>query len=267
MIPSREKLGEGGVQGRLEDRAILVTGAAGAIGGATAKRLSQEGARTMLADRDRAGCDRLAEEIAATGAPRPATFAFDAADPVSCAELIGAAAGHAGRLDGLCNIAGVYGKARSEDVSDADWAMMLQVNLTSSFTLTREAIPHLLRSRGSVVNTASLAALEGLAYSAAYAAAKAGVIALTKSLAAEFATAGLRFNVVCPGGIRSSMSSVAAVHDADPELAFRRSKLKGFEGGLGEPRDVAAAFAYLLSEDARFVSGSVLVVDGAQFLV
>lgn len=252
---------------RLEGKAILVTGAAGAIGGATALRLAEEGARLVLADRETALAGVPLDAIAATGATRPHVVAYDAGSAASSAALVGEASAALGGLDAVCNVAGAYAKVRSTELTDADWDRQLQVNLSSVFTISRTAIPHLARTGGAVVSTSSLAAFEGQAYATAYAVAKAGVIVMMKSLAAEYASTGIRFNAICPGGIRSGMSTVAAVPDADPDLAFRRSKLKGFEGGLGEPRDVAAAFAYLVSEDARFVSGTALVVDGAQFVL
>ncbi|MCI5074486.1 SDR family NAD(P)-dependent oxidoreductase [Oricola sp.] len=252
---------------RLENRSILVTGATGAIGRGTAHRLASEGARLALADRDDDTLAALADEIEASGAFRPATLVHDAASAQSNATLVHDAVARMNGLDAVCNVAGIYTKAHSADVSDSEWDRVLQINLSSVFTICREAIGPLAQTGGCVVNTSSLAALEGLAYSTAYAVSKAGVIALTKSLAAEYAATGIRFNAICPGGIRSSMSTVPAVTDADPDLTFRRSKLRGFEGGLGEPKDIAAAFAYLVSEDARFVSGSVMVIDGAQFLL
>ena len=244
-----------------------MTGAAGAIGSATARRLAGEGAVVVLADRAGSPLALVAEGIAATGGARPHTLTYDATSAGESAALVADAVAAAGRLDAVCNITGLYGKVRSTDITDDGWDMALRINLTSAFVICRAAIPHLERTGGSVVNTSSLAALEGLAYSTAYAVAKAGIIALTKSLAAEYASAGIRFNAIAPGGIKSSMSVVPAVPDADPDLTMRRSKLRGFDGGLGEPEDVAAAFAYLVSPDARFVSGSVLVIDGAQFLL
>lgn len=250
---------------RLKDKAILVTGAAGAIGRATALRLGAEGARLVLADRENEALKASAAEVASAGGSA-GTIVFDAQSSSSCTALVDDAAARLGALDAICNIAGIYAKARFTDISEQDWGRMMQINLSSVFTISQRAIPHLEKSRGVVVNTSSLAALEGLAYSSSYAVSKAGVIALTKSLAAEYASSGIRFNAICPGGIRSSMSAIAPVPDADPDLAFRRSKLRGFDG-LGEPRDIAAAFAYLVSEDARFVSGTALIVDGAQMLI
>ncbi|MFP7571728.1 SDR family NAD(P)-dependent oxidoreductase [Marivita sp. S2033] len=252
---------------RLDGKVILVTGASGSIGRATALRLAQEGARLALADRAASSPAALAADIAKTGAREPSVFHYDATDGASCRALVADAAASFGQLDGVCNIAGAYAKTRATDVSDADWAQLFQVNLNSTFTITRDAIPHLEKTGGSVASTSSLAALNGLAYATAYASAKAGLITMTKSLAAEYATAGIRFNAICPGGIRSEMSAIPAVPDADPDLIIRRSKLKGFADGLGEPKDIAAGFAYLLSDDARFVSGAVLVIDGAQGLI
>lgn len=252
---------------RLEGKSVLVTGAAGAIGKATAFRLASEGARLVLADRAGTLQETLVDEIAEAGATRPQVCQYDAASAASSAALVDDALEATGRLDAICNIAGVYTKARFTETSDEEWNRILQVNLSSVFTISRRAIPHLEKTGGCVASTSSLAALEGLAYSAPYAVSKAGIITLMKSLAAEFATAGIRFNAICPGGIRSSMSAIPMVPDADPDLAFRRSKLKGFQDGFGEPEDIAAAFAYLVSGDARFVSGSVLVVDGGQFLL
>lgn len=252
------------VTARLAEKRILVTGASGAIGAATAHRLAGEGALLALADLR--APDRTADEIAQELGARPETFGYDARAPDDSTALVSRAVAALGGLDGVCNIAGVYAKVRSTDITPEDWHRSLTINLTSAFLICRAAIPYLAQTGGSVVNTSSLAALEGLAYSTAYATAKAGVIAMTKSLAAEYASAGVRFNAICPGGIRSGMSVVAPVPDADPDLTFRRSKLKGFDG-LGEPSDIAAGFAYLLSPDARFVSGTALVIDGAQFLI
>lgn len=255
------------MSGRLEGKTVLVTGAAGSIGQATAQRLAAEGARLMLADLESKPLEALCDAIAGKGGIRPEAFVYDASSNESSADLVDRTLTATGRLDAVCNIAGIYTKARTTDVTDADWQRMLQINLSSVFVILRQAIPHLAKTGGCVVNTSSLAALEGHAYLAAYAVSKAGIVALTKSLAAEYASTGIRFNAVCPGAIRSSMSSVPTVPDADPDLAFRRTKLKGFDGGLGAPEDVAAAFAYLVSGDARYVSGSVLVIDGGQFLL
>jgi NAD(P)-dependent dehydrogenase (short-subunit alcohol dehydrogenase family) len=250
---------------RLAGKAMLVTGAAGGIGRATAGRLASEGASLVLADFNAEGLEIVADELAATGL-RPDLIQYDAADVGSSRQLVNQAIAKLGRLDAVCNIGGIFLKAHSDKMSVEDWERILNINLTSVFAISQAALPALIAARGALVNTASIAGLEGLPYCAAYAVSKAGVITLTKTLAAEFAAAGLRANVVCPGGIRTSMGGSASLPDADPDLAIRRSKLPGFDG-LGDPDDIAAAFAYLVSDDARFVSGTVLTVDGAQQLL
>ena len=244
-----------------------MTGAAGGIGSASARYLAAEGARLLLADRAMAPLEALAAQISDAGFARPALALHDAGENDGAKALIEAALSAHGQLDGLCNIAGMHTRKHSHLVSDADWALMMQVNLGNVFALTREALPHLQRSGGSVVSISSLAALDGLAYSTAYAVSKAGVIALTKSLAAEYAASGVRLNVICPGAVRSGMSGAPSDPEMDPDLSFRRSKLKGLQDGYGQPEDIASAIAFLLSSEARYISGSVLVIDGAQFLI
>lgn len=246
---------------RFEGKRALVTGAAGRIGGATAARLAAEGAQLILADRPGQALDDIAKQLGA------AAIGYDAADAGDSAGLVVEAARLAGGLDVVCNIGGIYEKAHTGAVSDADWQRLLQINLNSVFTISRTALPYLRESRGNICSTASLAALEGLAYATAYAVSKAGIVALTKSMAAEFAADGIRVNCICPGGVRSGMSTVAPPVGFDPDLALRRSRLKGLSDGLGEPEDVAAAFAFLTSPEARYISGVALLVDGAQNLL
>lgn len=247
---------------RLAGKAILITGAAAGIGRATAIRLSAEGARVALADRDADGLQVTAGEL-----PGEAhRIVYDAADAKGSMRMVDETVAALGKLDGVCNIAGIYAKAHLTEMPAADWQRILQINLTSVFHIMQRAVPHLAKTRGAIVNTASIAALDGLAYSAAYAVSKAGVIALTQSAAAEFASAGVRVNAIAPGGVRTSMGGTAPLPDADPDLTIRRSKLPDLDG-FGEPADLAAAYAYLVSGDARYVSGTVLTVDGAQRLM
>lgn len=247
---------------RLQGRIILVTGAAGGIGRATAERLMVEGAVPVLADRDQTGL----ETVRAALGGDVAALDFDAADPASSASLVDRTLAIHGRLDAVCNIAGIYTRAHFAEMAIDDWNRTIAVNLTSVFAICQRAVEPLKASRGSIVNTSSIAALDGLPYAAAYAAAKAGVIALTKTIAAEFAAFGIRANAICPGGVRTAMGGSGPLPGADPELALRRSRLPGLDG-FGDPADIAAAFAYLVSDDARYVSGSVLTVDGAQRLM
>jgi len=247
---------------RFGGKAVLVTGAASGIGRAVALRIAGEGGLMLLADRNLEGAAETARAIAELGGVAE-TIGYDAmADGESAAIVDEAIAVH-GRLDAVLNIAGVYQRAHFEDLAAAEWSRVIQINLTSLFEIAQRALPALIESGGTIVNTASIAALDGLAYAAPYAAAKAGVIALSKSLAAEFAHRGVRCNVVCPGRVRTEIAvGLVPVEGARPELLSRPPRLLGMEQGAAA-EDVAAAYAFLASDDAKFVSGAVLAVDGA----
>jgi NAD(P)-dependent dehydrogenase (short-subunit alcohol dehydrogenase family) len=248
---------------RFEGRVALVTGAAAGIGRATALRLGQEGALLILADRNLAGAQGVAEQIKAAGGNAQA-LGYDALVPGESEAMVDRAIAVHGRLNAVLNIAGVYHRSHFVDITGADWTRILTVNLTSVFQIVQRALPALIETRGNVVNTASVAGVEGIAYAAPYAAAKAGVINLTKSLAAEFAHTGVRFNVVCPGRVRTDIGvGLTVLENVRPELATHPARLLGREDG-GTAEDMAGTYAYLASDDAIYVSGSVAVVDGAK---
>lgn len=242
--------------GRLNGRVAIVTGAASGIGKATAERLAQEGARLILADLNRTALDAVAAEFGGDAIP------FDAGNAQSCRDLITQAIAVAGRIDILCNIAGIMDWGPMADFDDDRWDRMLRINLSGVWHLSRAAIPHLVATQGSIVNMSSAAGLVGIPYTTAYCASKAGVIALTKSLAIEFAAAGVRINAICPTGVKTAMhGSVALPDGVDMDLVMRNSpKL----GDLCDPEDIAAAVAFLASDDARKITGIALPVDAGQ---
>ena len=249
---------------RFVAKRVLVTGAASGIGRATAARMAAEGAALVLGDIDPAGLRDISERILLEHQTRPRTVVYDAADPASCRRLVEAAEGE---LDVVCNIAGNYDRARFTDTADAQWDRVLAVNLDSVFHISKAALPLLVRRRGNIVNTASIAGITGLAYACAYAVAKAGIIALTKSLAAEYGEAGVRVNVVCPGGVKTAIGrDLQPIDGANAALLARLTPKLGTPPEKGEPEDIAAAFAYLASDEARYVSGTALVIDGAQMV-
>ncbi|MBR1218019.1 SDR family oxidoreductase [Bradyrhizobium sp. U87765 SZCCT0131] len=249
---------------RFDNKVVLLTGSAAGIGRATALRIAAEGGTLILADRNLAGAQQVAATIARDFGGRADAIAYDAADVTSSRRMIDNALAFHNRLDCLINNAGIYRRNHFAETTGEDWSLVLAVNLTSIYHIIHQALPALTASRGNVVSTASTAGLEGIAYAAAYAASKAGVIALTKSLATEYAPAGIRFNAVCPGRVRTDLGiGLAPVENQNPQIAVRPSKLLG-KTETGEPEDLAGAFAYLASDDACYVSGSVLVVDGAQ---
>lgn len=249
---------------RFDNKIVLLTGSATGIGRATALRIAAEGGTLILADRNLEGAQKVAATIAEKFGGRADAIAYDAADPASSRRMVDVALALHGRLDCLINNAGVYHRSHFAQSTGDDWSMILAINLTSVYHIVHQALPALVASRGNVVSTASTAGLEGIAYAAAYAASKAGIIALTKSLATEYAPSGVRFNAICPGRVRTEIGvGVTVIEDQNPAIAVRPSKLLG-KIETAEPEDLAGAFAYLASDDACFVSGSILVVDGAQ---
>jgi meso-butanediol dehydrogenase / (S,S)-butanediol dehydrogenase / diacetyl reductase len=249
---------------RFHHKAILVTGAASGIGKATAERFAAEGADLVVADIEIAKARDVADSLAATHGVKAFAVAFDAAEADSCRRMIDDGVAALGRLDVLCNIAGIMDWDHFAEFSASRWDRVLAINLSSLFHVTQRALPHLLETRGNIVNMASAAGLMGIAYTAAYCAAKAGVVSLTKSLAIEYAAAGIRINAVAPGGINTPMLTANPTPPGiDMALISRLfAKLQG--GALGEPEDIASAVAYLASEEAHFVTGIVFSVDGGQ---
>ncbi len=229
------------MSGRLAGRRALVTGAASGIGKATAARFAAEGARVFGVD-IAAGCDLAADVSTNANA------------------IIAAAAGALGGLDVLVNNAGVSGVEAIETHGDDVWDRMLAVNLSAVFRLSRAAVPLLRASAAArIVNVGSVMSSFGAAGLVAYAASKHGVLGLTRALATELGPDGITVNCVQPGAIETGMT--APTFNASPEFAdYWRDKaaLKR----LGQPEDVANVIAFLASDDAGFVSGHGIFVDG-----
>ena len=238
-------------EGRLNGKAALVTGAASGIGRATALRLAAEGADLALGDLNGEGVEDTAREIRAMGRQAVA-FAFDAADTAACRRLVDEAARALGRLDIVANIAGILQRGPFADIPAETWDRVIAINLNALFHIIQQALPHLTETRGNIVNMASSAGIRGVALSAAYSAAKHGVVGLTKSLSAAFKDRGIRVNAIAPGPIDTPL-----IRHIRPAPG-----MPGSEIAWGEPADVAAAVAYLASDDAKFVNGAVLYVDG-----
>ncbi|MCB2088601.1 MAG: SDR family oxidoreductase [Sphingomonadaceae bacterium] len=245
---------------RFSGKRAIVTGAASGIGRATAQRLASEGAALVIADVNEAG---LAETLASLDGDHRAV-PFDASNVASCHALV-ADATSTGPLDVLCNIAGMLDWGPTASFEEARFNRLLQINLVGVFAMCRAAIPHLLPSRGNIVNMASTAALDGIAYSAAYTAAKHGVLGLTRSLAVEYAAQGVRVNAVCPGQVDTPMGNQAPPEgDVDWSIVMRSAPK--LENGICQPEDIASMVAYLASTDAAKITGSAFTVDGGQLV-
>ncbi len=242
---------------RYEGRVALVTGAASGIGRATVHRLVDEGATVLACDRAAGGLDETA--AAASRADAVTTFVGDVTDPDFAPAAVAAARSRAGRLDLLVNAAGILRFEHSHEADLDAWATVLDVNLTGAFRCCRAAIPVLLEGGGAIVNVASTSSLFGHPWAAAYAASKGGVLAISKTLSVEYARQGLRVNAVCPGSIDTPITGAFALPDgADAKLLRRIISPTGMAG----PEVVAAAIAYLGSDDATHVNGTELRIDG-----
>lgn len=246
---------------RFHDRVVLVTGAASGIGRAVAERLAAEGASLLAVDLQ---TEPLAElEVAQTAAGATvATRRCDVASEADVAETVDACVARFGRLDALINVAAILRADHLHEMRTADWERVLAVNLTGTFFTCRAALPHLMASRGNIVNVASTAAIHGQPYAGAYAASKGGVLALTKAIAIDYVKQGVRANAVLPCDIATPIFSQFQMPEGgDWKLVKRVMAPKG----SGEPADVAGIVAMLASDDARHVTGAEVRVDGGCF--
>ena len=244
---------------RFEGKTAIVTGAASGIGLAVTQLLASEGARLVLGDWNGEGLAAAAAGIGGDVVSRR----IDVSDHLACAGLVEAAIEMTGRLDILCNIAGVLDIAPLAAMTPERWLRSISINLSGAFFMSRAAMPHLVAQRGCIVNMASAAGLVGVPYNAAYCASKHGLIGLTKSLALEFADAGVRVNAVCPTGVKTPMLAGTPEEGVDWPAVMRAAPwLDG--GALCDPEDIASAVAYLASSEARRITGIAFPVDGGQ---
>ena len=242
---------------RLRDRVAVITGAGSGIGLATARRLAAEGAKVICADISVAAGTAAADEVGGE------FVACDVSDPESVRSLFDGVVERHGRVEIAFNNAGI--SPPDDDsilVTGLDaWERVLKVNTTSVFLCCKYVIPHMRRQgKGSIINTASFVALLGAATSQiAYTASKGGVLAMTRELGVQFAREGIRVNALCPGPVATPL--LMDLFAKDPERAARRLVHVPM-GRFAEPAEIAAAVAFLASDDASFMTASEFVVDG-----
>ena len=244
---------------RFEGKVALVTGAGSGIGRAAALRLASEGARVFCVDLSAQGVDETRAQIEAAGG-RADAHACDVSDEAAVRACVQACVDVCGRIDHLSNMAGILRFDHFHEIALADFRRIVEVNLYGTFLMCREAIPHLLATKGNIVNAASTSSLAGLPWGGAYSASKGAVLAMTRTIAVEYGRAGLRANCVCPGDIATPMSKAPRMpKGADFSWMARCSSLDGPKG----PEVVAGVIAMLASGDGAHINGEDIRVDGA----
>src|SRR6478736_2031033 len=220
---------------RLSDRVMIVTGAASGIGQATAVRLVSEGAKVLASD--------INHEADAANTVETAVEAW-------------------GRLDGIANIAGMLRSGRTHEFSLDSWNQILAVNLTGTFLMCREALPHLMESKGSIVNAASTSSSFGHPWMGAYAASKGAIWSFTQTLAVEYCKVPVRANCIAPGSVHSGITSNVTFPDDITKEEGKLVRRIMSPTGFGDPQDVASVVALLLSDDGKHITGECIRIDG-----
>jgi NAD(P)-dependent dehydrogenase (short-subunit alcohol dehydrogenase family) len=245
------------VEGRLGGLVAVITGAGSGIGRATARRFGSEGARVIAVDIDAASAAAAADEVGGAG------IACDVSDAAAVEALFADVAETYGRVDIAFNNAGISPPSDDSilDTGLEAWEHVQRVNLTSVYLCCKYAIPYMQRqNKGSIINTASFVALMGSATSQiSYTASKGGVLAMTRELGVQFAREGIRVNALCPGPVATPL--LMELFAKDPERAARRLVHVPM-GRFAEPEEIAAAVAFLASDDASFITAATFVVDG-----
>ena len=241
----------------------LITGAGSGIGRQTAISLGQAGDAVAVADIDEAAARKTADAIVGTGGIA-AAYALDVADPAAVADVAGAVVRDLGPVERAVNLAGILGFADVEDITDEDWSGMMAVHAGGTFHVCRAVLPGMVeRRRGAIVNTASVFALRGQAGAAHYAAAKAAVIAFSKSVAREKAPFGVRVNVVSPGPVDTPFFGRGMSGDELDTVRRERAKTIPL-GAIARTEQVSSVIVFLLGDGAAHMTGQVVSVDGGE---
>lgn len=245
---------------RFEGKAVLITGAGRGIGKAVAERFASEGAVLTLVSNVEADLNEVTSELTAKGVAVQ-SLVVDVSDAEQVENAVHAAAERFGRIDVLVNNAGIAWEEPVLEIKPDNWRKIIDVNLNGMFWVAQSVAKRMAAQGGGVIlNMASTNGLVGEANYAHYNASKGGVVLLTKTMALELGISGIRVNAVCPGYIQTPMS--AAIDS--PEFIENYIKTKIPLGRVGKPEDISGVFAFLASDDAAFITGETIVVDGGQ---
>lgn len=244
--------------GRVEGKVALITGGASGLGAETARTLAREGAKIVITDVQEELGQKVAAEI-----PGALFFKHDVRSEEQWQDVVAKTVAAFGKLDVLVNNAGVVRFGSVEDLSYADYKFQVEIMLDGTFLGCKYALPKMTKGGGgSIINLASIGGIKGISSIPAYAGAKGGIISMTRSIAVHCQEQGyaIRCNAIAPGGIETPMTAqaVAQLPEGDPGLEQNRNL------GMGQPSDIANAALYLASEESRFMTGAVMVIDNAE---
>ena len=240
----------------------IVTGASSGIGRASARRLAADGWRVLGVGRDTASLDVLRNELGEAFVP----FAADVTHEHAPRAIVAAAVDGGHALNGLVQAAGIIGSGSVEATTDEDWDRMFAINVRAPFRVLREASPHLVASRGAVVNVSSVAGLRAFPGIAAYCASKAAVDHLTRAAALDLAPKGVRVNAVNPGVVVTNLHRRGGMDDASYAAFLERARTTHPLGRTGTPEEIADLIAFLLSEKSGWITGETIAIDGGRHL-
>jgi NAD(P)-dependent dehydrogenase (short-subunit alcohol dehydrogenase family) len=248
---------------RFADKTVFVTGAASGIGRATARRLGAEGGSIACLDVAADAVAEVAADIQKDGG-RAVAIPCDVSDHSRVGAAVTEAVEQLGPPDVLCNIAGIGRFYHSTDMKPEDWHRIIEVNLSGTWFVIQAALPHMLDRSGVIVNTASTSGFSPQPYQAAYCASKGGVVMLTKALALEYIGRKLRVNAIAPGGVDTPIMKDFA--DLPDGAEMKRLMRYVTPLGFCQPEDVASLYAYVASDEAHYMTGSVVLMDGGMTL-